>query len=533
MCLRQLFTGKKESCFLIIMSSFFLQTLAGYQPERLSMNVICPGCKKEHIIEKSDDSPAIISCSCGEQISAEPTHHRRRVPSKRRLIQCSRCSRIYDPRELQDGKKICLTCGNLIIKDGGKSAVSRQKEERQESYYRSEVRALLEMCKIMSSSYERDIILSEIMKITTDILSAEGSSIILLDEEHDEMIFHVTAGEKSEELKKIRLKIGEGVAGHVFTIKTPIIVNSPQKDPHFCSKVDDLIKFFTRNLLCVPIFVGDRIIGVLEAVNKRDNGVFDEYDLKISEAIASQAGLAIEKARFIQENIKSERLVAIGQTISHLSYCIKNILTNLEGWAYNVDRAVKEKDYDNLTRGWDMVNMSITRISDLVRDMLLFSTETQQTLYPTNLNGMIEEIVNLLNEKAEKENVKIITNLDRSIKTVPLNAKDIYRCIHNIITNAIEACTPGKGDVEIHSTMNPNDRTIFVEVADNGQGIPPENLDSIFNVFFTTRGINHSGLGLSIARKIIEEHGGGIAVESQKEKGTRILLKIPVREEII
>lgn len=493
------------------------------------MTITCPRCGKAHTIKKNDAPPSKMECSCGEELIVEQEQQRRRVPSKRRLIQCSRCSRIYDPRELQDGKKICLTCGNLIVKDRTTSGMGHQKEERQASYARSEVRALLEMCKLMSSSFDRDKILAEIMRITTELLYAEGSSIILLDEEKDEMIFHITTGEKSEELKKIRLKKGEGIAGHVFSTKTPIIVNNPLRDPNFSSKVDDLTKFSTKNLICVPILTSEKIIGVLEAVNKKEH--FDEYDLKICEAIASQAGLAVEKARLIQESISSERLIAIGQTISHLSFCIKNILTNMEGWAYNVDRAIKEKDHEDLAKGWDMVSKSITRISDLVRDMLIFSSDTKKTLYPTNLNGTIEEIQNLFNEKVIRENIKMTTHLDRSIKTVPLNAKDIYRCILNLTSNALEACAPDQGTVDIYSTMNAQDNIIFIEIADNGPGIPPEHMDKIFNVFFTTKGVNHSGLGLPIARKIIEEHGGGIAVESQKDRGTRILVKLPIASE--
>jgi two-component system, NtrC family, sensor kinase len=494
------------------------------------MTITCPRCKALH--EISGHTPlAPITCSCGEEFLFEPPA-RRRVPSRRKLIQCSRCNRIYDPREMKDGKKVCLTCGNIItVKETEPLEHEGRKGDRQVTYARTEMRALLEMCTLMSSSFDRDTILSEIMKITNDILQSEGSSIILLDVERGEMIFHSTAGSKSEQLKKRHLKIGEGIAGHVFRTKTSLIVNNVRKDPNFCAEVDNTIKFHTRNLLCVPLLVGDHIIGVLEAVNKKERSLFDDYDLKIAEALASQAALAIEKARLIQESILSERLVAIGQTVSNLSFCIKNILTNLEGWASNMDNAIEEKDRENQAKSWTMVRKSISRISDLVSDMVLYSSQKPKELGFVMVNDIIDEIVDLLRENAQSRQVSLTTDCEPSIPPSLLHDKNLYRAVLNLTINALEACEPQKGSVEIHSSMNPQDNSIFIEIIDNGQGIMPENLERIFTVFYTTRGFEHSGLGLTIAKKILEEQGGGIAVESHPGKGTRFLIKLPIREE--
>jgi signal transduction histidine kinase len=497
------------------------------------MNVNCPQCNRT--IEAPDiEGRGTVTCECGAEITYGQCGRTstRRTPSRRKLIQCSRCNRIYDPREIQDGKKICFSCGNLItLKDAEKYTTGKQTGDRQVAYARTEMRALLELCRLMSSSYERDTILTEIMRITTDILMAEGSSIILLDEDKDEMIFHIATGSRSEELKRIRLKVGEGIAGHVFRTKTPLIVNNVKKDAHFSSKVDTTVKFVTENILCVPITVGDRIIGVLEAVNKKNRGIFDDYDLKISEAIASHAGLAIEKAKFISESMRSERLIAIGQTIGNLSFCIKNILTNLEGWAYNMDMALQDRNFDDLDKGWDKIKKNIMRISDLVRDMLLFSSEQEKEYYPTDLNAIIEEIVELLKEKAREKNIRIRTSLDRSMKSVYLTSKNMYRCIVNLVTNALEAVKADEGLIEIHSTRGEHEDLVFIEIVDNGPGIPPDIIEKIFNPFFTTRGFEHSGLGLPIAKKIIEEQGGGLVLESQLGSGTRLLLKIPIAAE--
>ncbi len=495
------------------------------------MIIVCPRCKASHDIPDGNRS-VTLKCSCDEELLIEPRTQSRRVPQKRKMIQCSRCNRIYDPREIQSGKKICHTCGNVIIvKEVDKTAVTRAKGDKQVIYARTEMRALIEMCRLLSSSFQRDTILSEIMRITNDLLCVEGSSIILIDEEKGDMIFHIATGTKSEELKKVRLTFGEGVAGHVLRSRTPLIVNNVKNDSHFSNRVDNKIKFVTRNLLCVPISLGDRIIGVLEAVNKLDRGGFDEFDLRISEAIASQAGLAIEKTRLIQEKINSERLIAIGQTISNLSYCVKNILTTLEGWAYNMDQALKEQDHQNEMVVWAMIRKSISRIGDLINDLLLYSTERDRERQPADINALIEETVEFSRERIEEKQIAVTTKLDRTLRPVSVNSRDFFRCLFGLLANAIEACKTEGGAIEISSKANRDLRYLFLEVHDNGSGIPQDNMDKIFTVFFTTKGMEHSGLGLTIARKIVEEHGGGIVIDSSLGRGTRLIIKLPLLEE--
>ncbi|MDQ7824600.1 MAG: GAF domain-containing sensor histidine kinase [Candidatus Eremiobacteraeota bacterium] len=487
------------------------------------MRAPCPRCKTIHDVPDGQES-LTIHCGCGEEffLTAPP---RKRASARRKPVQCSRCNRIYDPRELVEGKKICLTCGTLIVLKE-RQDMAKERGERQIAYARTEMRALIEMCTLMNTSFDHDRVLGEIMRISTDILYAEGSSLILLDEDKDSMIFYVTTGDRSEELKKVTLQKGEGIAGHVLATRKPLIVNNTRQDPRFCDKVDSTVKFTTRNLLCVPLFAGKRITGVLEVVNKLNNEFFDEYDLKIAEAIAGQAGLAIEKSRFIEESIKSERLVAVGQTISNISFCIKHILTSLEGWSSMLDMAIQEKDHENIGRSFSQVRTNISRISNLVMDMLFYTGAQEKNLVPADLQAIMSEVQEVLREEAAAKGVKITASLDGQPGLCYVTPQDIYRCFFNLVTNAIEACPPAGGSVEIAITFKPESGLVFVEISDNGEGIPPENLEKIFSVFFTTRGYGHSGLGLAISRKIAEDHGGGIVVESQRGRGARFLIRI-------
>jgi signal transduction histidine kinase len=135
------------------------------------------------------------------------------------------------------------------------------------------------------------------MAESTRFVGAEASSLMLIDEATRELVFEVATGEKGGEVRQFRLKVGEGVAGWTAAEGRPLIVNDPRGDPRFASKVDSGTGFQTRNLMAVPLRVRERVIGVLEVVNRVPPGPFGDEHLRLLEAVAAQAGTAIEKAR--------------------------------------------------------------------------------------------------------------------------------------------------------------------------------------------------------------------------------------------
>lgn len=163
-----------------------------------------------------------------------------------------------------------------------------------------ELSMLLELNKIIISTLDLDKLLNLIMNLATKVVRAEASSLMLLDEATQELYFDVALGEKGEQIKQIRVKVGEGIAGHVAKSGLPLIVNDVSKDPRFASKFDDSTQFKTKNILCVPLKVKNRIIGVMEAINNRDKGYFDMDNQYIFEIFASQAAVAIDNAQLFK-----------------------------------------------------------------------------------------------------------------------------------------------------------------------------------------------------------------------------------------
>lgn len=162
-----------------------------------------------------------------------------------------------------------------------------------------ELESLIEISQIVNSTLHLKELLPLIMELTTKLMKAEASSLMLIDEEH--FVFEVAIGEKKEELKKIRFPITEGVAGWVVENKCPISIPDVHKDSRFSPKVDEKIKFVTKSILCVPLSIKDKIIGVVEAINKIGDDGFSQDDLELLQAMANQEAIAIENARLYED----------------------------------------------------------------------------------------------------------------------------------------------------------------------------------------------------------------------------------------
>ena len=155
----------------------------------------------------------------------------------------------------------------------------------------------LEVNRVVSSSLNLEVVLGTLMEKAKVLLEAEASSLMLVDDEAQELYFHTVRGEKSDAVRKIRLKMGEGIAGWVAKEGKPVLVPDCSQDPRFYKRADQLTQFVTRSMMCVPLRARKRIIGTVQVLNKTGERQFDEWDLKIFEVMADQAAVAIDNAR--------------------------------------------------------------------------------------------------------------------------------------------------------------------------------------------------------------------------------------------
>jgi predicted Zn-dependent protease with MMP-like domain len=139
------------------------------------------------------------------------------------------------------------------------------------------------------------------LEAAIQLSQAEVGSLLLVDEERYQLYFEVVLGDQEEVIKSITLELGEGIAGWVAQHGKPLIVNAPEKDPRFFRGVDEKTEFKTRNLICVPVKVKEKVIGVLEAINKQGEEEFNQEDLDLLTSLADQVAIALDNARLYQE----------------------------------------------------------------------------------------------------------------------------------------------------------------------------------------------------------------------------------------
>jgi len=234
-----------------------------------------------------------------------------------------------------------------------------------------------------------------------------------------------------------------------------------------------------------------------------------------------------------REKTRTEKLAIVGQTIAGLAHGVKNIITGLEGGVYVVQTALKRKDDRLLHQGWGMVERNLEKTSHLVRDLLSFSREKIPDRRWINPNGLAEEVCSLFQERAHREGLRLLLNLDPLADPGFLDPKGIHTCLTNLLSNALDACLsdPEKRphQVILRTRRGPNEEVVW-EVEDNGPGIPEEIREKLFTSFFSTKGTSGTGLGLLVTRKIAQEHGGTLSMETEVGRGSLFRITLPQEE---
>lgn len=378
---------------------------------------------------------------------------------------------------------------------------------------------------MLNRTNELDELLDIILSETENIFDVEGTSILLEDKNSGQMYFYVATGEKKDILHTIKMERGEGICGYVFETNKVLLENNPSDNTFFCDKADKSTNFVTKNILCVPLALKDDPIGVLELVNKIESE-FNENDVEFLKAVAAQVSLALERARLHTEKIRSERLATIGETVAGLSHCIKNILNGLKGGAFIVNKNLATIESPKLNTGWNIVQKNIEKISGLTLDMLHYSKDREPEYEDVNIQELITDVTDLLAERFSQQDIELRLQFDPKLQTAEIDPKGIHRCLLNLVSNSIDAfCKPNTNIVTIKTELKED--SIYIYVRDNGCGISEENRKKLFTKFFSTKGSGGTGLGLPVTKKIIEEHGGRLTVESTENAGTTFIIKLP------
>jgi signal transduction histidine kinase len=377
-------------------------------------------------------------------------------------------------------------------------------------------------------------LLEVIMGEARTATDAESCSLALYDERSDELYFYVAQGEQGEghverKLKCVRMKMGTGIIGSSASSRKSLNIKNAYKDPRFDRQADEKTGFVTRSILAVPMIRRGKLIGVVEAVNKKNTQAFSAHDEKVLAVLAAQAATAIENARLYEENLQQARLSALGQAVAGSAHCIKNIMQGIVGGAYVLELGIQREEMENITKGWGVMKRNVQFMREIMLDMLAYSRPEKLNCAPSDVNRICLDVVELLKAGAGQKNVDLALEPQPDLRHVILDPKAIYRCILNLVTNALDACDKAQGVVRIKTGLAGAKDRLEITISDNGCGISEENLKNLFRVFFSTKGSKGTGLGLAVTQKIILEHGGEIQVESKVGSGTTFRIMLPLK----
>jgi signal transduction histidine kinase/HAMP domain-containing protein len=250
-------------------------------------------------------------------------------------------------------------------------------------------------------------------------------------------------------------------------------------------------------------------------------------DEQLVRALCRHIATALEFSEMQSELVEQERLAAIGETIAGLAHCLKNALNGLRAGQFIIDRGVKLHDRDKLRRGWAITKEGIRQVEGIALDMLYYAREREPARTEIDPNAVVGEVVDLLKEMASGKGVKLEVELDGELGSEALDRTAIYRALLNLATNAIDACIESEeGDLVLMRTSRDGEE-IVMSVVDNGIGMSEEVRSKIFTRFFSTKPGKGTGLGLMVVKKVVEEHGGTLDIESEPGRGSTFHIRLP------
>jgi signal transduction histidine kinase len=238
--------------------------------------------------------------------------------------------------------------------------------------------------------------------------------------------------------------------------------------------------------------------------------------------------LVEEKARKL---IEAERMAAIGQTVAGLSHTIKNIAGGLRGGIFVLGQGIDRDDKEYLMEGWEMIKGNVDKIRGLSLDLLNYGKYAEVNLQLCDPNLPVREAVASIGSCAADDDIELKIELE-TLAPFLFDPEAIQKCVLNLVDNAIDACkearTPFSQQHKVMiQTQYASGWGAEYRISDDGEGMDDEVLSKIFQGFFSTKGTRGTGFGLMMTKKIIEQHGGEIDVQSKRGHGTMFLFRLP------
>lgn len=432
---------------------------------------------------------------------------------------------------------------------GGSRPPSRRQAKPRKDVQEQRLRAVFEVARILASGYSLDEMLPMFLSCLIRTLDvADIGMLFLYDPAEERLVVRGVHGYDLPTLQRLRLAPGESMSGKVFQTGRAELYPTPSDTAAAMANMSaanrEILAAATigqrppLSAICVPLIAGQDKLGVLILENLQQPGSFTQSDLAFLQSVADLMAVAVkniqlqEELRTVQAMEEANRLKA--ELISTLAHEMRTPLTSIKG--YSTALLMDEAAFSPETQRefLQIIDEETDILQDLIHDLLessvidagLLKLEPQPVLLPRLVAGVIEELC----RRSPKH--RFVVDFPTRFPVVEADPLRIAQVLRNLLDNAVKY-SPPDSLVVVRGEVHPEE--VVVSVADQGEGIAPEHMNRLFEKFFRARsGLGQhrvgSGLGLPIARTIIESHGGRIWAESRLGEGTTLFFTLPLRK---
>ena len=414
------------------------------------------------------------------------------------------------------------------------------------------LKVLYQLGAALGSSFGIDQVMEVVMDLVFENVKADRGIIFLLGEKGElipkvvrtrEDTARPNGKDKDDERITVetdqkpppeKIHASRTIVNHVLSSGEGVLSSNAMADRRF-SAGKSVHNLGIRSALCVPIKAARlsgksefENLGVIYIDSSVKNYTYATDQLRLLTAIGLQAGMAVTNARLYHTGLQAERLAAVGETTAALSHSIKNILQALRGGADVVELGLRAANITQAAKGWRIVDRNLEKIYNLTMNLLAYSRPREPKLEQINPKVLIEECLELMATAAAEKGVMAVADVEPDHPAFPADPDGLHQVLMNLLINSLDAVEPQKGLIHVVCRYDSENKQTIIEVTDNGVGIPPSMMNHMFELFHSTKGNRGTGLGLAVAKKIIDEHDGSISVKSKQGEGTTFTIRLPV-----
>ncbi len=391
-----------------------------------------------------------------------------------------------------------------------------QKDKRLEGY-----RRLIDIARDLASTLDLDILLNRIINAAVDMTEAAAASILLYDETSRQLHFQVTTNLDMRTMRGLDVPLEGSIAGWVVNSRQAVRTSNAHEDSHYYPKVEQLTRYPTGTMLALPLITKEKVLGVLEILNKRD-GEFTDSDEDLMQVLSAQAAVAIENARLFQQS----------DLITEFVHELRTPLATIGTATYLLLRPeISQDQRESIIQNIQSETLRLSSLTSSFLDLArLESGRVQFHLSHFALGELLTECIQTMQGKADETHLQMNLRIQPDFPEVEADRDKIKQVVLNLLSNAIKYnCV--NGEIDVITGTTPTEWSLCVK--DTGIGIPAKALPHLFQKFYRVHAsegkVAGTGLGLSICKQIVSGHGGRIEVKSKVGKGTAFTVYIPMK----